>query len=759
MKRFFFFFVLLFCVSVSAVLPTVDFDWYQSGNKNATTFAFVSTIFDSNIITDSNLSLVTWQFDTDGNFTLEKDKNIVVSDNFDDGDYTSNPTWWVTLGTWSAASNYLASSSGDANIFVGMDVNTIRADYNFSFKLFYVAGSHDIYIYLSSKENGGMIDNSYNLLFQDIPGTVIFRKIVNGVPTTLITGPTFEEDAWIELNLTVINGIWGLDINGQNYGTTSDSTFTDFNKFVFRNSAAVEGRLDDLNILSDQNIQVDFNVSHTFVEAGTKEICLTAQNSDGAATTCHDVIVAQNPDANITIEEFQLNAITGLNIADINAHFVLRCLTEITTEQDINYTFVFNGTMEYTALLDNNTTAYIPVSVLNGDNTGTFTCLFNSFNRDSNTSIFRIFTTIFTLVDEEIGTAWNTGDYAANFSDLVGKSYETGTTFDFISQATNTVSIASLVDDTFRLDINQTNEVQFFKEFTLSVLSADDNSINVCLATQQQIFEQVFVSSQATTGVILNHEITGCHALATYTNKAYQSNFAARAFTISDPYTLTFFDGNTKFVLSSLDGGSALEHNLQVLILNRVTYNIDIASDFLTISPVFNSITGENDSNKLKIAYLSLRNTNIALKLDVFLGSTIIWTHTETESPNDLAVIFDFTGLGLTDQNLLRLVAESTTAQETNTKTIYFTISTIGYGSVLPPIIAAAIAIILLLFGITLVTTRFGFGWFGILIALMSIAILSLAPGVWWILYLQGILLIILAFISFMYKNESSKVV
>lgn len=761
MKKFFFFFILLFCVSVSAAVPTVEFDWYQSGDKNASILTILQTIFDPTITTSSPLSNLLWGFDTDGN--INSTITTLFTDNFNDGDFSSDPVWTVRSGSWAVGDNNRLTSTNVtfAEIDTPLDIYmpdqnlTIQFDMNIN-----AAGTFGGSLFLARP---GAFKSGYKVEVAATPANFRFFRIdTDGESIALIDsgiGASSNVQYFMKVTRT-IDGNWTLFVNGTNHGSAVDTTFTDFNFVDVNNSRVVTAiiSVDDINIVSGGAINTDKNEVHSFTSSGTKNVCLTAENIDGSTTTCNQIQVTQNEDVNVVIQQFDLNSAVGFNIVDLNAHFILRCNSDINTVADLNYTLILNDTEVHTSTADSNAIIFVPVTPLNGDNTATFTCSYNTLNIDSNTSNFRIFNVTFTLVNEETGVDWDPGTYAANFSDLNVKSYETGSVLDLIAGSTNTFAVSSLVDDIIRLDVNMNNGVGFHKEFSLFVLAGDGN-ISICLAEQQQIFEQEFASSQDDTRVLLNHGVTGCFSMATYTSNALGNVFAARAFTITDPYILHFFDGNVKVVLSNLDGGVAFRHNLQVLALNKIVYPIDIASDFLAISPVLNSITQENDSNKLQIVYTSLRQNNVALNLDIFLGSTIIWSHNETSSPNDIIVIFDFNELGLTDQNLLRLVATSTTPDETNTKTIYFNISTVGYGSVLPPIIAAAIAILLILFGLTLVTTQFSFSWFGILITLMGIAVLSLAPFVWWTLYLQSILLIILAFISFVYKNETSRVV
>jgi len=59
------------------------------------------------------------------------------------------------------------------------------------------------------------------------------------------------------------------------------------------------------------------------------------------------------------------------------------------------------------------------------------------------------------------------------------------------------------------------------------------------------------------------------------------------------------------------------------------------------------------------------------------------------------------------------------------------------------------------LFGITLVASRFALGWFGIIIVVASMAILSAAPDVGYIAVMQASMFVVGVYFFLIWKNET----
>ena len=279
-------FCLLFLLATAfAAVPTVDFSWYPTIVN-----AFSDVNFDPSITTDVNLSLLAWQFGSDGNknyFSIPTDdKNVIFSDNFNDGDISD---WTQVSGTWTAASNYLSVSTDPA--VIRHDVNQPSDTNKHIDFTFYVTGANDVarFVWYSTADTIGT--NGYGLSFTNNAGggnEVLLR--LEGGATLFQNSQAVSTGAYHDVNVYHdANGWIQVIMDGIVVGTASDTTYQDGNRIFFHHeNAATEIRFDDLNYTEERAI-IDFDKNETihFSSAGNQNVCLTAQNNSGATTTCH----------------------------------------------------------------------------------------------------------------------------------------------------------------------------------------------------------------------------------------------------------------------------------------------------------------------------------------------------------------------------------------------------------------------------------------------------------------------------------------
>lgn len=748
LKNIFFLFVALLSVSVYAAPPTVDFNFSPLIPTTLQTI-----LFNPDITTSSDLHQLLWQFDTDGNVNYTSFSTYVLDDNFSNGDINA-PVNWHGEG-WTETGGLLTSPNGTddlvwAQLNQSFDVN-LTWDWNTS-----TTGAANAAGYGCFARNNNSFGAGGYSVWSRVGETIRFGTGCNAQSVLIDSGVTTVSGTTYSIRVfRQMDGNWSFYVNGTYRGSAVNTSSMDMNYVLFSTGGVTSTfTIGDLNVLKSNSVDEDRNESHIFVLPGNKTVCLTAQNNDGNSTTCKTVSVL-NFNENPVISRFDYNVLTGLNVNDQNAHFILDCDSNATSA---NYSIILNGTeiYDFNSNLDIN---YLAFTAANGQNTATFTCTTGSLSALETIS-FEVYNVTFYLVDEETGLQLTN---FAPFTDLTGTDYNTGTVYDFKGASDSNVQLSSDGDTTFRLDINYTNGVSIYKEYTMSVL-VPDASPRLCVADLDNsgFAEQIFTSSQQD-GFVVRHKINKCYAIAAYTTYSYLTGLENRTFTIDEPYVLYFFDGNVKTVLAELDGAIALTHSLLTLRLNQTQFDLSITGDTLAVSPLIQDDANNYDVNKMQVFYRSFDGENVSLTLKIYSDNTLLWTYTETQSPNLVLVTFDFNAFNLTDANVLKVVAEKTVIVDNEPVverlTHYFSISGIDYGGIFNPAIAVIFAVIVVIFGLTITSAKFAFGWWGILIVLLGLAIIGLGPMVWWAKFMSAILLIILAYVMMVYKNETSRVI
>jgi hypothetical protein len=57
-----------------------------------------------------------------------------------------------------------------------------------------------------------------------------------------------------------------------------------------------------------------------------------------------------------------------------------------------------------------------------------------------------------------------------------------------------------------------------------------------------------------------------------------------------------------------------------------------------------------------------------------------------------------------------------------------------------------------------MVAARFALGWFGLIVILIALIVLSIAEHTWYVTFMQSVMLICLVFVGLVLKNETARV-
>lgn len=731
--------LLFFAQLATANLPVVDFSWYPSALVAGQDANFLATI-----VNDGNFPVyLQWQF-PDGNtnyYSYHKDQNVSLQEDFSDGlaqGWTTDPNVYIQN------QRMISTKSNPQNDAYYPFFYPYNDDKNWDFSVRQLTRSG-----ATGRIHFMCTDTTTNNCYSVVFSSATMQITIQAENTILTTLGSFSYDTNYDVKITYRDGNASVYLNNVYSGSAYNATIRDLNWFILANYTPSGGDAnavwDDINIVSFKGNQIDKNVNNKDFNS-TSTVCLTGTNNFGSTTTCKEVSLSPWTEEPV-ITVFDLNKTNGFGITDQNAHLILNCDSNA---PQVNYQVTWNGTI----VLDQNLLPqqrYLPVTIVNGKNTGTFTCTASNSFSDSETKAFNSYYVEFQLVQEKTGVPLVT---YADFNRLRITAYDFNKFFDFNSASGNKVIFSSLTNDTLRLDINYLNSLSTSKEFNLKILVPDAN-VKICVAQPyEQLYQQVFTSSSNTDGVILRQTFTDCYALADYTKYTQSSLYAAITTTIEGPYYLQFYDGNTKVMLTNIDGASAGAYNLQTLSLNQTKYSVDLVLDTLTVSPKVNVYTGVYDENVVQIFYYSPRGINESVTFRIYLGSTLLWSYTETNSPNRLLFDWDYSAYGLSDSNTMKIIVEKTsTLGDVNSKTYYFTLGGQVFSGTLDATVAAMIAILLIIFGLTFVSNQLAFGWFGMIVLLGGIFILALAPAFWWVTLLQFVFFIIIVWIALQNNN------
>ena len=111
---------------------------------------------------------------------------------------------------------------------------------------------------------------------------------------------------------------------------------------------------------------------------------------------------------------------------------------------------------------------------------------------------------------------------------------------------------------------------------------------------------------------------------------------------------------------------------------------------------------------------------------------------------------------GVSADTVFKVTVTGQTA--TDTKVISVLMNTNSQSGVMPSGIAFALSIIILISGLSITTTQNTFGWFGIILCVISMAVLSLGVPIWYVTFLFAVELIVTVYIIIIMLNGGGQV-
>lgn len=663
--------------------------------------------------------LVNIRFETAGGAI----NNVLQVDGIDVLTRTASMNDWFTVKMKRKASNFVF----DINFLVNGSVVSQTVDQNLN--------SNSIQFFLRYESAGPGVGNS-QIIFDDFN---ITNAGTGSAFATYSNYATYSGDFYVrDLNYSIeYLCSTGLDANVQRaINDVNDSLYTGLNcnnslhSFSDDYTHSVEGLFNIKFYISDSNNNTSLFSDVNFIS---------------------DLI---NP----TVDLNNSNTGTGFSATPGTVNLNLTCNDTISPVLDYNVLHdsnnVFSGTFN-----DGNTQVIPVAASFAGDNfIGICTDLVGNTASDVNS--FDAFVNCFNLVDEQLGTPLTTID-VNEFGDLIATSYLTSDVFNFKSPLATSVCFTSTSSDTIRFDMNYSDGTQLFREFNQEILLNYDQNIPVCIAELQSFFEQDFTSAR-NTPVVLKQQISQCYNTADYTKYAEGDALSLRAFTVVGPYYMETFDtdGN-KVVLSQINGGAPSGIQIDVLKFKLDQVPIQTVDDYLGVSLLL--LGNATDSNTLKFFYLNYKEDNIRVNINITDDNGSVFDYNEVTSPNSFVFYFDHTLVPI-DGNFLTVTLtktkdDGTTDIETKIISLQGTIQAAqGVFGGEAAGIAAIFAIVIFLFGFTMVGAKYALGWVGVIVSIISLIVLTLASQAWYIIWLQAIILIIAIYLAIAYKDQHAAV-
>lgn len=399
----------------------------------------------------------------------------------------------------------------------------------------------------------------------------------------------------------------------------------------------------------------------------------------------------------------------------------------------LSYTLTINNNEVVNANYSNGTVLLFNETLANGANNLYGVCA-DFFGSTASNITFSAFSKNIVLWDEILNTQFT----SLNATDIKIWFGNNATFFDFKAAGVSNVSYTSTNNTKLRV------ELTYGEELVQRFLDADlisEPTIKVCANRDDITHYEQFIISSSQSPAIMKNTYTECYILGDYTRFAYENAFFVRSFTIDSLYYLYTFDNEEQVLLSSVDGGVQSNINLDTLEFQQNQYELSLLSDALSFQKVSNTT--------VLISYDNLREDNNEISLNITRLDTneVVFSSSDFTDPNSFTYYFQYSTLSnVTSTTLFQItVLRSTDDGDYILKRFFNT----GAGTgVIRPELAAFIAVALLFFGLTFTAAKFSFSWFGILVGIFALLVLTLAVSSWYTIFLQAITVISVIFIG-----------
>lgn len=421
-----------------------------------------------------------------------------------------------------------------------------------------------------------------------------------------------------------------------------------------------------------------------------------------------------------------------------NVNFTMKC--NDTGFENLTYFHSLNGNELHNATVLRSTPIQNETTINTGGNTYFVSCK-DPFSETNSTINYSIYYKEIFLINEKENVPYNVD----NASSVLLYFDDNRTVYDFKANSRNSVNFTSIAAEQLRLEITYVNGDIVTRYVDVSV--DHSNELRICANNDSVTHYEQLIISATSRPVTVKSVYADCVVGQDYTRFSYEQGNVLRVLTINSLYYLYLYENNQKVYLASMDGSIQSFYNLDALEFNQRGYNLAVSGQALSFS---------RDGTLLTIYYRNLDNTSVRSKVTVRQWNTsdIIFQDTETGTPNQFTLNFDYSTLDIHPTTLLQIEINTTDILgQTTTLTRFFNLD--GRSGIINAQLALALAIILTIAGLTFTVTRAALGWFGMIFLLSSIAVTSLAVTAWYLTLWLVIDVIILIYIVLLLTQKN----
>lgn len=468
---------------------------------------------------------------------------------------------------------------------------------------------------------------------------------------------------------------------------------------------------------------------------GNYSIYFIFNRSTYIQTTTNETFISDLNNPEITY----LNLIVYEGFDNLNATIKLNCSDNIFL--NLTYNLTYNGVnLFYDNLI---TGTYINITTLkSGSNTVIGKCS-DLFGTGAETLIKSIYYTNLILIDEKDNSIFD----LANCSSARVYFDSNSSYYDFKTENKTSVNFSSTIENKLRIELVYSDGGIITRYIDTELVS---DNLRVCANKEGITHYPQFVISSSIREALVKNIFSNCFVAADYTRFAYQDAYSLKYYTIPSLYYLYTYDSTgSEVLLASIDGSiSGGYNNIDTLEFTQQGYNINIQQDDLA----FQRYT----ENSTWIYYYNMAqdNTDLSLTITRMDTNSVVFTKNDFTNQNNFTLLFDFTTLSGVNATTL-FMAELIKTTPTGTDTIKRYFNTLGEASAFKSEFTFIIALILSVFGLTFTISRLVFSWFGAIMMIVSIGVLSMSPSNIYNNYLMVIDVVVLIYIIIVSQQKN----
>jgi len=299
------------------------------------------------------------------------------------------------------------------------------------------------------------------------------------------------------------------------------------------------------------------------------------------------------------------------------------------------------------------------------------------------------------------------------------------------------VNFTALTDTKLRFEIQYASGTII--NYYIDVSLINNTRVRVCANTDDATFYEQIMYSAVSKQALLKNVYADCYVGADYTRFGYGNAMMLRGFTISAEYVLYTYDGVNLISLSGIDGGKEQTINLDTLEFNLEGYDFSVLGESLVFQ--------KNGTYQIKIYYKNMAQDNTATALEIVNMDTnaVVYTESAFSNPNEFTTYYNFGGTTYDNATIWRATLTNTKTDGTR-ETIKRYFNIFGQSGMFNNTLAVVIVVLLLFFGLTFLVASLSFSWLGFFLHIISLIILSLAVGAWYITFLQAVVAVFMLF-------------